>query len=195
MTTVSVPPPPSTRQRKTDKNGLVDFLISLARQQEEHGGARGELAALRQSLQEPLKAAPYVARFLGDGDSDEADSNDSWLYTIAGLFGWHRNHQKRESLGHAFRRLRDKTDSDSIEQRFIALISTDRRRLREPLRHAIQLLASHNLALDWYRLTDDILYWNTFDKKRQHQLARDFYRAPSDNDSMDANSDNPNTQE
>ncbi len=158
-------------QRLIDPDGLMNHLIRVAGD-EDSPTARAEFAALRHSLRDFLRAAPYVAGYLGD----KMTPHDEWMYTIAALFAYHRDHRQGNSLGKAFRQLKEATGSDAIEQRFISLLSTDRKRLADPLRHAILLLASHKIPLDWRGLRKAIWDWDTLGKTSRRALAHDFYR-------------------
>jgi len=161
---------------------LVDELLRLARTADILSTSRAALAELRHALPEGerLRAARYVAPFL----PKEQSGDEYWFYLVAALFATHRLHQSGQSLGHAFRALKDK--SDGMETRFLHLLSADNRRLPDLLRPAVSLLAAHDRPLDWYRLLDDVLHWHWDDKACQHQLARDFYSGAQDN----ANADN-----
>lgn len=152
---------------------LGDKLLFWARTSDEISASRAALAELRHALpeRERLRAAPYVAPFLGANDARD----EHWFYLVAALFATHRLHAPGRSLGHAFRALKDK--SDGMETRFLHLLSADERRLPDLLRHAVSLLAAQSppVPLDWYKLLEHVLGWNAPDKPRQHQLARDFY--------------------
>ncbi len=150
---------------------LVSKLLYWARTANELSESRAALAELRHALpeRERLRAAPFVAPFLGNTPQE----NEKWFYLVACLFATHRNYKAGQSLGHAFRAIKDK--SGGMETRFLHLLSADPRRLPDLLRPAVALLAAHDVPLDWYCLLDDALHWNARDKPRQHKLARDFY--------------------
>jgi CRISPR type I-E-associated protein CasB/Cse2 len=63
--------------------------------------------------------------------------------------------------------------SDSVELRFRALLSASRPDLGEHLRHAVTLIASHGLPIDWRDLHAAIKYWDQDWMRRQ--WARDFW--------------------
>jgi len=161
--------------RDAQAKAIIDSLIELARTSDIKSSSRAALAELRRAVADPLRAAPYVAPYLGEPRYDgKPERLEKWSYIVAGLFAIHRKHSRGVSLGSAFKQINAK--SGSIEPRFLQLLTTDERRLEDLLRHAIRLLAANDVAIDWYRLLDDILWWNSDDKRRQHQLARDFYR-------------------
>ncbi len=160
-----------TRDIDPRVQALGDKLLFWARTADKLSASRAALAELRHALpeRERLRAAPYVAPFLGANDARD----EQWFYLVACLFATHRQHKQGQSLGHAFRTLKDR--SDGIETRFLHLLSADTERLPDLLRPAVSLLAAHDVPLDWYRLLTDVTRWHWQDKPRQHKLARDFY--------------------
>jgi CRISPR type I-E-associated protein CasB/Cse2 len=172
-----------TQPRPADR--LVRHLIYLADTVDSVPESRAALAELRRGLTEPLRIARHVVPYLPEGRF--SPDRETWLYFIASLFALHRNHADGVSLGSAFRHM--KGDSDSIEGRFLALLSAKPDHLDTHLRHAIRLLASRGVPLDWYRLANDIVHWDDEGKRKQHQLARDFYRTVAAEESTDDNSE------
>jgi CRISPR type I-E-associated protein CasB/Cse2 len=65
--------------------------------------------------------------------------------------------------------------SDSVELRFRALLSASRPDLGEHLRHAVTLVASHGLAIDWRDLHAAVQYWDHSSDRTRRQWARDFW--------------------
>jgi CRISPR system Cascade subunit CasB len=144
---------------------------------------RGALASLRHSLAfDPgayPKAFPYVERFV----NKEAHENDPYrlaLYAVAGLFARHPEHQEKRSLASAFGELMQRR-SQSIENRFIALLSADAENVVDYLRQTISLLAAESMGFDYACLLHDLAIWMNPDSERRDSLrkhwARDFYRA------------------
>lgn len=153
---------------------FVGYLLALALPGRED---RGALAALRSGLgKAPGQAAPmhkHVAPWLGDRERD----SDRWFYVVGSLYAWHPMHEPGVSLGHAFRSLASEEGaSDSTEGRFVALLSSHPEDLHDHLRHAIGLLRSHEIGLDWFRLLDDLIHWSLPDRAVQTHWAREFYR-------------------
>lgn len=142
----------------------------------------GAMAALRHSLTfEPgtyPRAFPYVERFVG-ADRHAHDARRLALYAVAGLFARHPEQQNR-SFAAAFGELLRQRESQSIEQRFIALLEADADNIVDYLRQAISLLAADGIGLDYARLLKDLSVWmNPYadrDLLRQ-RWAREFYRA------------------
>lgn len=141
----------------------------------------GALAALRHSLTfEPgtyPRAFPYVERFVG-ADWSANDARRLARYAVAGLFALHPEQQNR-SFAAAFGELLRKRESQSIEQRFIALLEADADNILDYLRQAISLLAAEDLGLDYARLMDDLAIWmspNADRDRLRQRWAREFYR-------------------
>lgn len=189
MTTIKVPQDVQKERvlrlvaKLTQSANLVDNAPPDPNMRYLQSRARADMAELRHSIRDPLRAAPYVAPLFGK--DEPFGDNDIWFYRIAALFATHRKHEKKQSLGRAFRVLKtkqsgkDKPDStdkaNSTDNRFLQIISADEKRLPDLLRPAVALLAAHDVPLDWEYLLMDILHWNARDKPRQHRLARDFY--------------------
>lgn len=146
---------------------------------------RGALATLRHSLAfapgSYPKAFPYVERFAGMAAS-EYDPRRLALYAVAGLFARHPE-QSPQSFASAFGELMRRRDSDSIEKRFVALLSADDENIADYLRQAISLLGAEGIGCDYARLLDDLSRWmnraiDPVERDRLRQRwARDFYRA------------------
>lgn len=132
---------------------------------------RAALAALRRSLAEDAvaHAYPYVVPFFPGQAS-------SWLertyLLVAGLFALHPA-VGPFSLGTALRRVRDMTGSSSIERRFVALLDAHPEDLGPHLRHAVALVRSKDIPLDWHDLLRTVREWNMDWARRR--WARDFW--------------------
>ena len=143
---------------------------------------RGMLAALRRGLgKEPGTVAEmhrYVVPWLPD---DASDWQANRWYIVASLFALHQgNWTSSESgrptnLGASFARLKRETDSDSIERRFIAMLNCDADDLPQHLRHAISLLKSHEVKVDFAQLLRDLRWWGSDRRTVQRQWARSFW--------------------
>ncbi len=122
----------------TDIHPLVQRLYDLAAR-----GDRARLAELRRSIAHPLAAMPIVARSAGQGSRREEDRS--------AIHGGPRSIRRgSESLARALRRCA--SDSDSVTLRFRALLDCDPEDLATHLRHAVSLVRSKEMAVDW----DDI---------------------------------------
>lgn len=154
---------------------FINYLEELARDED-----RAALAALRRSLgKSPGEAAEthrYVLRFNPEPWEETA------YYLVAGLFALHPvNWRKQEdskqptNLGASFARLQASTDSESIEKRFVALLDCHEDDLAEHLRHAVSLLRSKEVSVDWLQLLKDLRHWNYETRRVQRSWARAFW--------------------
>lgn len=135
---------------------------------------RAALSALRRSLSADgtSHAYPYVVPFFPREASRWLE--ETYLL-VAGLFALHPT-SGTTSLAAALRRVRDKTSSPSIEQRFAALLDAHPQDLPPHLRHAVALARSHEIAIDWDDLLRTVRYWNESARRR---WARDFWGGAS----------------
>jgi CRISPR type I-E-associated protein CasB/Cse2 len=158
---------------------LIAALLDLARKED-----RGALAALRRGLgTEPGSVPamfPYVEPYLG---AQPSRARERAGYLVAALFASHPMAWEGEepyagahNLGASFRRLSGPDGiSPSTEGRFRALLSCHRDDLPEHLRHAISLLQSKDVPVDWARLWYDIQSWDTENRWVQRRWARQFW--------------------
>ena len=175
MTTATESPP---------QNAFVAYLLGLAQREN-----RGALAALRRGLGKPPGTAhemhPYVAPWLSSGMHRwEEDAH----YTVAALFGSHPEHAAIGNMGATFRRITSQTESESIEKRFIALLSCHGDDLPQQLRQAVSLARSKDVPVDYSQLLRDIRYWGHPDRFVQREWARAFWAGTrrADQDSASA---------
>ncbi|MBL8602067.1 MAG: type I-E CRISPR-associated protein Cse2/CasB [Myxococcales bacterium] len=161
----------SDTQKPTDP--VVDHLERLARDQD-----RATLALLRSSLQEgrSLEGLRVVLPFLKRRSEGATRAEDDALL-VAGLFALHPESGSL-SLASALRIVA--RESDSVELRFRALLGADRQDLGTHLRHAVTLIASRGLAIDWRDLHTTLRFWDrpaqppNQDRARR-EWARDFW--------------------
>jgi CRISPR system Cascade subunit CasB len=147
---------------------------------------RGALAQIRRTLgkkpDQAIAAFPYVVRWT---EGLNNDWHEECYYLVAALYatryqalGRSLHHQKdlknyQRNLGASFleldkeQRKESQTDerSRSLERRFTNLLMSRKEDLPERLRHAISLLASKEIPIDWLQLLLDLLSWD------QRQIA------------------------
>lgn len=161
---------PDNRQER-----FVKYLEDLERTED-----RAALAALRRSLGkspgEAVEAHRYVLPFNPQFREEPA------YYLVAGLYALHpanwrkgEDDQQQTNFGASFARLKSKIDSDSTEKRFVALLDCHEDDLGEHLRHAVSLLRSKEVPVDWGRLLKDLINWNHPDRFVQRSWARAFW--------------------
>lgn len=149
------------------------FIAALTRL--EPSRQRAALAALRGSLRDghELDAAPFVLPFVAD-PRDEASA-----FLVAGLFATHPE-SGSASIADALRLVKAMTKSESVEPRFRALLSCSRSELPTHLRHAVSLIASKGVGVDWGDLYDSLRFWDRDTQQAsaahpKRRWARDFW--------------------
>lgn len=154
---------------------------------------RAGLAALRRSLGRRPGEIPEACRYVDPllprwarGDAEEA------FYLVAGLFGWHPEHRPGKDLGGSFAELAAAQRAAGIEpagleRRFVALLDAHRDDLAEHLRHAVGLLRTNGVPLDYARLLSDVLRWEHPDRFVRRRWARSFWsRDPAGGEAAEA---------
>lgn len=166
------------------------FARHLAKMLEEPGRPR---AVLRRSLAFPPgtwpDAFPYIEPFVANAEG----WTRSAAYLVAGLFAIPGGDIGSGSFGAAAYKLRARTDSESVEARFLALLDADDEQLPHRLRQMVTLMASHEIAPDWAELFRDLTAWNSPSRWVQERWARDYYRQQASaegNDTADTGSNN-----
>jgi len=147
------------------------------------------LAKLRRCAgKQPTVALEQVGR-LFDGVPDKRSRVACFENTldpaalVASLFAlWHQGgnrgtpSQFSGSFGDSFRQLREQQpESESVPRRFAALLDSHPDDLPQRLRHAISLLRSKDVPVNWTRLLSDLLNWNAERRSVQRRWARDFW--------------------
>jgi CRISPR type I-E-associated protein CasB/Cse2 len=145
---------------------------------------RAALAALRRGLGKPPGLAPEMHPYVLPWLASEPVWNEDAYYILAALFAyWHQSRSEPapsapENLGASLARLkRSKDESDSIERRFVALLNCHRDDLPEHLRHAVGLLKSKDVPIDWEQLLKHIQRWDSENRWVQRHWARGFWKA------------------
>lgn len=139
---------------------------------------RAALARLRRGIGRRMGAPemyPYVVPFLPDSTWKQG-----LYFLVASLFALHPAPARRgTSMGEVFRAM--KGESDSIERRFVSLLSADVEDIGGHLRHAVSLAKSRGIAIDYHRLLSDLLSWDHDERFVQLRWARDFWGNESQN--------------
>ena len=121
----------------------------------------------------------YVEQFVPrEATAWERDAH----YVVAAMFGAYHaagpappGATGRGDLGAGLARLKQITGSESTEGRFTALLNAHIDELPEHLRHAVSLLRSKDVGVDWARLLRDIRAWNAPTRWVQREWARSFW--------------------
>lgn len=147
----------------------------------------GALAALRRGLGKPpgtvAEMYPFVVRYLPERASRRVE--DAY-FLIAALFAWHQvdwtareERKEKRNFGASFRRLALSADSQSIEKRFVALLDARSEDLPEHLRHAIGMMKSKEIPVDWVQLLEQVSVWGHDERRVQRAWARTYWGSSS----------------
>jgi CRISPR system Cascade subunit CasB len=158
---------------------------------------RASLAALRRGLGKRPSEVPellqQVAPLLPADVKAWQEEQENPYYVIATLFAaWHRSAESKsaptgpKNLGASFRKLKDEQESKrgsaaSVEKRFITLLKSEYGELPGHLRHAVTLLRSSDIAINWAQLLIDLRHWKDEyewshdDRSVQRAWARAFW--------------------
>lgn len=152
-------------------SALIDNLLALERKKD-----RGALAALRKGLGKDPGTVPemfeHVVPFIPRGISSIQEDP---FFLIASLFASYPEGSGKGDMGATFRAIRNTTNSDSIEGRFVALLKCHRDNLPDHLRHAVALARSKSAVIDWDQLLNDVQRWDDVSSSVQRRWARSFW--------------------
>lgn len=137
---------------------------------------RGALAALRCGLGRPPGSAPemhrYVMPFLSLGPWTW---RNECHYVVAALFALHPESAAHGNMGDTLHAIHAATRSESIEQRFVALLKCHRDDLFDHLRHAISLARGKSVPIHWEQLFKDICYWESENRRVHRNWSQGFW--------------------
>ncbi len=154
------------------KSGENPFVAWLERLRDEND--RAALAKLRRGLGKQMgtpEMYPFVVPFMPDNRRGREH-----YFLIASLFAAHPDPAPPErSMGSVFKAIKGQMESESIEKRFVQLLSADIEDVGKYLRHAVSLARSKGVAVNYHRLLSDLRYWEHRDRFVQLQWARDFW--------------------
>lgn len=172
---------------------FVERLRALAPPDKPADWDRATLAKLRRGLgKEAHLALIQAGGVFAAVPNDERIQDAAAL--IATLFGLHPDAGGRVGFGREFRLLRDETGSESIEQRFVALLDCDRDDLDGHLRHAVALLKSKDRPVKWDDLLVRVLEWDYRNRPSQRAWAIEFWSENRRSDNADDADETTNPQ-
>ncbi|BAS27310.1 type I-E CRISPR-associated protein Cse2/CasB [Limnochorda pilosa] len=162
---------------------------------------RSTRATLRRALGKPPGSVPetysYVEPWLGPQAAPWQVEN---FYSIAALMAWHPvgwheddTPQSPTNLGASFVRLA-RTQREfhgevpaGLERRLVAMLNASQTDLTEHLRHAIGLLKTHEVPVNWVQLLADLRSWEWSSREVQRRWAYGFWgSAPQDTERQGA---------
>ncbi|GGI97883.1 type I-E CRISPR-associated protein Cse2/CasB [Saccharopolyspora subtropica] len=184
MTTTEKPPVHQRRRAFIDK---LDRLARDLASGDKHlvGQARRSFAQLRRSVSGQRyehEAMSLIFEF-----DPPREEEQIWL-TIAGLFAL--NPQTSSAplrLGAALRRLDQRRPGTTAQKRLRQLLAADANSLPQHLRSTLQLLASHDIVVDFRSLLDDAVTLlrphrdEEQERNTRWRWARDFHRQENTN--------------
>jgi CRISPR system Cascade subunit CasB len=146
-------------------------------------GDRAALATLRRTLGKKPGAAPEAYPIIMPYVPEHAGERVERIYFLVGsLFAIHQKSWPRaegnksaRDFGASMRMLADRRPGGGVERRFGALLACSEAELGEHLRHAVALLKSEDVAIDWARLLSDLEEWNYELHPAQRRWARSFW--------------------
>jgi CRISPR system Cascade subunit CasB len=168
---------PREEQRVRDRR-FIAALEQLVPRSEEGSERRGD----RKTPEANVRAFATVYRALGGAELPLWEEEP--YFVVAPLFAsypegsWRQAEGARREardLGASFARLRDRSESESIEKRFQALLDSDAEDLPVHLRHAVSLLRAHDVPIAWDLLLDDLRRWDATDRRVQRKWARSYW--------------------
>ena len=127
---------------KTEKKRyyFVEYLEGLR-----DANDRGSLASLRRGLGKAPGSVPAVYPAVYPHLPPNISKRDEENYfIIASLFAAYPDAGGSGNMGNVFRQLVEKTGSNSIESRFVAILNTHRDGLADHLRHSVSLAKANS---------------------------------------------------
>ncbi|MHA1145877.1 MAG: type I-E CRISPR-associated protein Cse2/CasB [Candidatus Helarchaeota archaeon] len=165
---------------------LIKHLEDLVENQD-----RAALATCRKGTallpKHDLKIIPIIFPILYRNGQDEEEISDYIIHSaflISCLFAtWYSGKEnlepadKSETFGKSWAKFYIASEeAPSVESRFVALLDSHKDDMHNHLIHAINLLRSKDIKINFYDLGKGIYYWSHPDKFVQEQWATDFYK-------------------
>jgi CRISPR system Cascade subunit CasB len=162
------------------------------------GDARKRLAAMRRwlapSLHSQIEAFQAIQPRLS---LQESKAREDAAFLIGALFALHDAPGGTGNVGDHFREL-VKPDEDppaKIERRFMSLLAAEGDEFDKALHHAVTLLKSEGVPVEWHQLMRDVQAWKTGNPEAQDRVrqwwSKKFWRRskPTDANSTDDTTD------
>ena len=139
---------------------------------------RAALAMLRRGLGKQPGEAMEVYRYIGNFAANaKSKTHEDALHTVATLFGLYPSPNREgdhTNLGVSVSELAEKSNRDSIEKRFVALLDSHSDDLPNHLRQMVGLLKANDVRINWLQLLQDINWWDDDQRKVQRHWAKSF---------------------
>jgi CRISPR system Cascade subunit CasB len=160
---------------------FIKMLTSFYQQEN-----RAALAMLRRGLGKQPGEAMEVYRYIGNFAAKVNTDREADLHTVATLFGLYPSPSREgdrydSNLGASVSELSTKTNSDSIEKRFVALLDAHADDLPNHLRQMVGLLKANDVKLNWLQLLNDLNWWDSDGRDVQRRWAKSFWKEKKTN--------------
>jgi CRISPR type I-E-associated protein CasB/Cse2 len=134
----------------------------------------GGRAKLKRSAGERLVEAREIAFFYSLLPNGVQEKQEETYFLAATLFPL-ADEGGRGDLGESLHRARNDKNAKGLDRRVQSLLDADEAQLPYRLRRAIFLLKSNRVRLNWARLLQDLLQWNSPTHFVQRQWARSYF--------------------
>lgn len=159
---------------------FVGFINSLGDRDD-----RAALAKLKRAAGNPFQnfeVLPVIGEYIPPGARE-------WEFKcymlVASLFSLNPlNSDKIGNLGESLVIFRNtlSVGGESFENRFAAILNADDEDIAHRLVQVVRQISREDIYINYYRLLDDLLYWNLSDKPVQLRWARSFWAYQKEND-------------
>ena len=164
------------------QENLIRFLENLVK-----GQNTGRLAGLRRGVNKPPGIVPEAySQVVPFFDENSSRRQEAVLYHTAALFAlWHQGRDRlpgnpHKDMGKSLQYYKVLTNSESVENRFLALLKSRPETLPHHLRHCVGLLKTKDVPIAWRRLLRDLLLWSHPDRFVQRAWSRSFWGASNE---------------
>jgi CRISPR system Cascade subunit CasB len=195
----------------SSETGFITWLSKFDRSESK---GRAALAVLKRGVAKPpgeyKEMYPYVLPFFTNEESSNQEGF-SWkqqcYFLTASLFAMNPGQNPDRTFAEAMYHIKSQKDSESIEKRFMTILSCRREDLPNHLRHAVSLLESKKISFDWEKFLRDIIWWSDFDtssfrgsrtvqkKWAEEYWSKDFKAANVEKESSNQEIDKTNHEE
>jgi CRISPR system Cascade subunit CasB len=168
-----------TEKFKKENRKFIDYLYSLHQNEN-----RAVLSALKKGIQfepgECVDMYPYVLPWI---KNRENEWYGNVYFIIAALFAMFPTEPGEGNIGDTFYNLLEKRKektSESLVNRFAAMLRCHRDDLYIQLRQIISLISSEKIPIDWNQLFMDLKYWDSSKRPPYRQWANSFWKYKKD---------------
>jgi len=146
------------------------------------------MVALRRALGKFPGQVPQADRlvlpWLPSNPTMREERDEAAYYLVASLFASHQinwlgpeEYLGPTNFGASMRLLAKAVGGEGVERRFVGILNSDIAGLGLHLRHAVSILKSKSVMIDWAQLLVDICQWRNFNRGVQRSWARAFWGA------------------